>query len=213
MADLRTAPRPSDTPPPPPYRRSHGPLIALVVLLIIGVAAVVFLVVTAWDDDAPSQPLGAPGTATTSVPPTTLDPEAATKAEIETAYRQSWAAFVAVASDPNARLDDPRLAEHTRGAALAAAELAVRKYRAEGHVLEVDRLELHPQVVGLGPETAKVEDCNIDVSALVHQDTGEVVVPAGPPEPTLVIAEFELVDGRWMQTTFTDTKQACALPA
>ena len=212
MADLRTAPRPSDTPAPPPYRRSRGPLIAIVALLVIGVAAAVFLAVTAGDDDAPRQSLGAPGTATTSVPPTTLDPEAAIKAEIESAYRQAYEGFVAVASDPNGQLDDPRVTEFKKGTALAAAQLAIRKFRAEGHVLRIDRLELHPRVVALGPETAGVEDCNIDVSALVDQDTGEVVVAAGPPEPTLVIADFELVDGRWMQGTFTDTKQPCAVP-
>jgi hypothetical protein len=212
MADLRTTPRPSDTPALPPYRRSRGPFIALLVLLAVGVAALVYLVVTAGDDDVPGQSVGMPATSTTPPPPTTLDPEAATKAEIEDAYRQSWNAFVAVASDPNGQLEDPRLMRHTKGPALAAAQLAVRKYRAEGHVLRIDRLELHPRVVALGPDTARVEDCNIDVSALVDQDTGEVVVPAGPPEATMVIADFELVDGRWMQSTFTDTKQPCAVP-
>jgi hypothetical protein len=212
MADLRTTPRPADTPALPPYRRSRGPFMALLVLLAVGVAAVVFLVVTAGDDDVPNQSVGRPATPTTPPPPTTLDPEAATKTEIEDAYRQSWDGFVAVASDPSGQLDDPRLMRHTKGPALAAAQLAIRKYRAEGRVLKADRLELHPRVVALGPDTARVEDCNIDVSALVDQDTGEVVVPAGPPEATLVIADFDLVDGRWMQSTFTDTKQPCAVP-
>ena len=212
MADLRTTPRPADTPALPPYRRSRGPFIALLVLLVVGVAAVVFLLVTAGDDDVPGQSVGTPATPTTPPPPTTLDRDAAMKAQIEDAYRQAYEGFVAVASDPNAQLDDPRVTQFKKGTALAAAQLAIRKFRAEGDVLRIDRLELHPRVVALGPDTARVEDCNIDVSALVDQDTGEVVVAPGPPEPTLVIADFELVDGRWMQSTFTDTKQPCAVP-
>jgi hypothetical protein len=212
MADLRTTPRPADAPALPPYRRSRRPFIALLVLLAVGVATVVFLLVTAGGDDVPSQSVGTPATPTTPPLPTTLDPEAATKAEIEDAYRQAYEGFVAVASDPNAQLDDPRVTQFKRGTALAAAQLAIRKFRAEGHVLKADRLELHPRVVALGPDTARVEDCNIDVSALVDQDTGEVVVPAAAPEATMVIADFEVVDGRWMQSTFTDTKQPCAVP-
>jgi hypothetical protein len=212
MADLRTTPRPADAPALPPYRRSRGPFIALLVLLAVGVATVVFLLVTAGDDDVPSQSVGTPATPTTPPPPTTLDPDAATRAEIEDAYRQSRDAFVAVASDPNARLDDPRLAKHKKGTALAAAQLSIRKLRSDGHVLQVIRLESNPRVVELGPDTAVVEDCGIDVSAIVDHETGEVVVPAGPPEPQLNRATYELFQGVWMQNSFKAAQGPCAPP-
>lgn len=148
----------------------------------------------------------------TSIPTTTLDPEEATKAEIIDAYRQSRAAFVAVASDPNAQRDDPRLAQYKKGTALTAAQLSIRKWRADGHVLDVTQLELNPRVVELGPDTAVVEDCTIDVSALADQDTGEVVIPAEPPEPDLVTATYELSEGVWMQNGFKDPEDPCVLP-
>ena len=153
-----------------------------------------------------------PPSTSSGIPTTTLDPEEATKAEIVEAYRQSRAAFVAVASDPNGQLDDPRLAQYKKGTALTAAHLSIRKWRADGHVLDVTRLELNPRVVELGPATAVVEDCTIDVSALVDQSTGEVVIPAEPPEPDLVTATYELSDGVWMQNGFKDPEDPCVLP-
>jgi hypothetical protein len=208
---LRTAPRPPDSPAPapPPYRRSHGPFIALVLLLIVGAGVVVFLVVAGGEESLPNVPVTSPSAPTASGPSTTLDPEAATKAEIEAAYRQASDAFVAVASDPNATVEDPRLDEHLKGTALAAAKLSVRKLRADGDVLQVTRLELNPRVVELGPDSAVVEDCAVDVSAIVDRDTGEVVVPAGPPEPKLMVATYERVDRVWMQDSFKDTQQSC----
>jgi hypothetical protein len=145
----------------------------------------------------------------TSIPTTTLDPEEAAKAEIIDAYRQSREALVAVASDPNGQVEDPRLPQYKKGTALAAAQLSIRKLRADGHVLEVTQLELNPEVVELGPDTAVVEDCTIDVSALVDQDTGEVIEPAGPHEPDLVTATYELFEGVWMQNGFKDPEDAC----
>jgi hypothetical protein len=212
MVDLRTAPPPEPPPAPPQYRRSPGRFVLLVVLVIVGIAAVVFLLVTAGDDAPPDEFMTSPTTATTPPPPTTLDPEAATKAEIEEAYRQSWDAFVAVASDPDGQIDDPRLAQRMRGTALAAAQLSIRRLRHDGHVLKVTRLELNPRVVELGPETAVVQDCAVDVSALVDQETGEIIEPAGPPEPELNRATYELFRGVWMQNSFKAAQGPCVPP-
>jgi hypothetical protein len=213
MVDLRTAPPPEPPPSPPPRRRSRGPFVLLLVLVVVGVATVAFLVITAAKDEphgglAIEDP---PPTSSneTSIPTTTLDPEEATKAEIIEAYRQSREAFVAIASAPNGRVDDPRLSQYKKGTALAAAQLSIRKWRADGHVLKVTQLELNPRVVELGPDTAVVEDCTIDVSALVDQDTGEVIEPAGPPEPDLVAATYELFEGVWMQNGFKDLEGSC----
>lgn len=148
----------------------------------------------------------------TSIPSTTLDPEEATKAEIVEAYRQSFEALVALASDPNGQPDDPRLAERKRETALAAAQLSIDKLRADGDVLKVTRLEMNPRVVELGPDTAVVEDCGIDVSALVDQETGEVVEPAGPPKAELNIARYELFEGVWMQSSFKSAMGSCVPP-
>jgi hypothetical protein len=205
---LRTAPSPEPPPPARPYRRSRGPFIALMVLLAVGVAAAVFLVF-AGNNDAPPEAATGPSTPSTAPPATTVDPEAATKAEIETAYREAFNAFVAVGSDLNGQPNDPRLAEGTKGAALAAAQLSIRKWRADGHVLKVHQLDMNPRVVELGPNTAVVEDCGIDVSALLDGRTGEVVEPAGPPEAELNVATFELVNGVWMQDTFANAQGPC----
>ncbi len=210
---LRTAPRPPDIPAPPPrpYRRSRGPFFALVLLLIVGVAAV-FLVVVGGEEtpgDVPATDTSAPSTAE---PSATSDPQASAKADIAATHRQAWEVFVAVAHDPNGQIDDPRLAQYKNGSALAAAQLAIRRLRSDGQVLQVTQHQLNPEVVELTAVSAVVEDCGIDVSGLVDADTGEVVVPAGPPEPSLVVATYELVDGVWMQNSFTDTKQSCVPP-
>ncbi len=141
-----------------------------------------------------------------------LDPEAAIKAEIVAAYHQSFDASVAVASDPNGQPDDPRLAQHTIGNALLASQLSIGKLRSDGHVLEVTRLEMNPEVVELGADTAVVEDCGIDVSGIADQDTGEIIVPAGPPEGKLVVATYRLIDGVWMQNSFKNTERPCVPP-
>ena len=117
-----------------------------------------------------------------------------------------------MASDPSGEFGDPRLSQWKSGTALAAAQLAIQKLRADGDVLEVTRLELNPTVVGLGPNTAVVEDCNIDVSAVVDQRTGDIVEPAGPAQPVLNVAEYELIEGMWMQTSFKAEERECVLP-
>ena len=208
MVDVRrTPPRASD--PPPPYRRSNGPLIALAILVVIGLAAVGVIVFNALDEPAKVELGTEPDVPTAPAPSAPLDAEAATKAEIIGAYRQAFESAVAIASDPEGRFDDPRLARYKSGTALAAAQLAIQKLRADGDVLEVAQLELSPQVVELGPDTAVLEDCAIDVSAVVDQETGVAVVPAGPPEPELNVAMYELVGGVWMQKSFKAAQGPC----
>ncbi len=209
MVDLRTRPNP---PPPSPYRRSRGPLIALVVLAVIGVGVVVFLVANSDDEAPPAELATTPSAVPTTGPATTLDPDAATKAEIIEAYRQSYDAFVAVASDPSGDPEDPRLEEHKVGNALLATQLGIRKLRDDGHVLVVTQNERNPRVVELGPDTAVVEDCGIDVSGVADAETGEIVVPAGPAEGRLVRSTYRVVDGVWKQNSFKATEQACVPP-
>ncbi|HEV2809441.1 MAG TPA: hypothetical protein VGV93_03465 [Acidimicrobiales bacterium] len=210
MVDLRTAPPPQPPPrPPSPYRRSRGRFIGLLVLAAVGVAAIVFLVVNAGDEAPPSEFVTRP--TPTTAPPTTVDPEAATKAEIEAAYRQSFEVFVAVASDPNGQADDPRLKEYKVGNALLAAQVSIQRLRNAGHVFH-GHIEVNPTVVELGPDSAVVQDCGVDLLSVVDHQTGEVVIPPGPPEGNLATATYRLVDGVWMQNGFTDEKRPCVPP-
>ena len=211
MVDVRRTP-PRASAPPPPYRRSKGPLIALAILVIIGLAAVGVIVFNALDEPAKVELGTESGVPTAPAPNTPVDPEAATKAEIIDTHRQASEVFVALGSDPNGQFDDPRLARYKTGTALAAAQLAIQKYRADGDVLKVTQFELHPKVVKLGPDTAVVEDCAIDVSALVDQATGEVVIPAEPPRPELYVAQYELVGDVWMQSSFKAEERSCVPP-
>jgi hypothetical protein len=125
-------------------------LIALVVLGVIGLAAIGFLVVNLGDDPPPSE-LSTPSAPPSTGPTTTVDPQVATKSEIVDAYRQSYEAFVAVGSDTTGQFDDPSLSRRMKGTALAAAQLSIRKWRADGHVLQVTELEMglpRPLVTG-----------------------------------------------------------------
>ena len=177
--------------------------------MVIGLAAVGVIVFNALDGPAKVELGTESGVPTAPALSTPVDPEAATKADIIAAHHQSWDAFLSVAGDPTGQPEDDRLGKRTVGNALLASQLSIRKLRAEGHVLDVQRMELHPEVVELGPDTAVVEDCSIDVSGVVDADTGEMVTPPGPAQATLNIATYRLVDGVWMQNTFTDGKQAC----
>ncbi len=208
MVDVRRTP-PRASAPPPPYRRSNGPRIVLAILVFVGLAAVGVIVFNALDEPAKVELGPKSGVPTAPAPNTPVDPEAATKAEIIGAYRQAFESAIAIASDPEGQFDDPGLVRYKSGTALAAAQLAIQKLRADGDVLQVTQLELNPKVVELGPSTAVLEDCAIDVSAIVDQETGVAVVPAGPPEPELNVATYELVGGVWMQKSFKAAQGPC----
>lgn len=210
MVDVRTPPHPS-TPPPSPHRRSRGPLVALLVLVVVGLAAAVFVLIASGDDPVPDAPLGGGSPPVQPPPAAEVDPGAAAKAEILDAYRQSYDAVVAVGSDPKGQPDDPRLEQHKGGHALLATQLSIRRLRTEGHVL-AGNVEVHPEVVELTEDTAVVEDCGIDVTSVVVQHSGEVIVPAGPPAGGLATATYRLIDGVWIQDSFTDEKRSCVPP-
>jgi hypothetical protein len=141
--------RSSSTAPAPIYpgdppRRSRTTLLVVVFTLVALAAAAVVVVNLTKDDD------GRVATATNrqeapaaSTPTTAADPQAATKAAIVAAYRQSFDAFVAVASDPNGSPDDPRLSQHKIGNALLASQISIKRLRDAGQI-SAGRVEVHP---------------------------------------------------------------------
>jgi hypothetical protein len=207
MVDLQSPPRRS--PGLPPRRRPRPGVVALAVVIVAGLAAIGMLIAGADDEPTKTEPLGTTATSAPAPSPTSANPQAATKAEILAAYRQSFDAFVAVASDPNGKPTDPRLEEHTIGNALLAGQVAIDRLRKAGHVYQ-GSIELHPVVVELTGDTAVVEDCSIDRLGVVNAATGEVVTPIDTePSGGLARATYKLINGVWMQNGFKDLKQPC----
>jgi hypothetical protein len=181
-------------------------LLLALLLVAIGVVVAMIIVVTKGDDstgvDAGTTPVGeAPA------PTSPADPQAATKAAVLDAYRQSSEAFLAVGMDPNGKPEDPRLKEHATGPALLAAQRSIFGLRNNGKVYQ-GTVEFHPVVVELGPSTATVQDCSIDRTATVVLATGEVTSPPGS-EGGLATAHLRLEDGVWKVYEFKDEKRPC----
>lgn len=209
MTQLHAEPRSGWTPPQPPRKSRPGVVVAVGVMVAVAAVAGVALL-TAGGDPASEEPLGV-ATTLAPAPSTTVDPQATTKANILAAYRQSFDAFIAVGSDPNGRTDDPRLEQHMVGNALLAAQISIQRLRDAGDIYE-GTVEVHPSVVELTEDTAVVQDCGFDRLSVVDVETGEVVVPQGPAEANLATATYRLIDGVWMQNTFTDQQRTCVPP-
>ena len=203
--------------PGDPPRRSRLTLL-VVAMAVLAIAAAAVVIVNLTGDDqgdvtAGSQgAVGASATTAAPTPTTAADPQAATRAAIVDAYRQSFDAFVAIASDPKGSPDDPRLSRHKIGNALLASQITIQRLRNAGQVY-VGRAELHPTVVELTADTAVVADCSLDQFATVEVATGRVVEPAGPATPSAATATYRLINGVWMQNSFKDEKRSCVPPA
>jgi hypothetical protein len=187
-------------------------------VFVVGLAVVVASVVAVLvgmnlvSNDAP----GATATTTphASVPshsPTTLDSQAAARAAVIDAYIQSYRALIAVGKEPSPDLNDPRLSQHTTGAALTAEQRALADHIARGLIYFGDA-ELHPTVVELGPERAVVVGCSIDTTGLADAQTGAVVEGGGDGGGLADTAELILVDGTWKVNNFKDEKRSCVPP-
>ncbi|MGI8778093.1 MAG: hypothetical protein ACR2LJ_12115 [Acidimicrobiales bacterium] len=204
--NIRTAPNTVVLPGDSPRRSRTTIVLVVLVVLALAAAAVVVFNLTRGDGIEATKATGSPAPPT---PTTMFDPQAATKAAIQDAYRQSFDAFVAIASDPAGSPDDPRLSQHTIGNALAASQLTILKLRRAGQVY-VGRVEVHPSVVELTADTATVVDCGIGDVAVVEVATERVVTPAGPPVGAAATATYRLINGVWMQNTYKDEKRTCA---
>ncbi len=209
---IRTAPTTVTLPGEPPRRTRTVLLAVLIVAAIVAIAVMVVVNVTGDGSGPVTTQVGeTPPTSAATSPTLPADPQAATKAAIVAAYRQSFDAFVAIASDPKGSPDDPRLSRHKIGNALLASQITIQRLRNAGHVY-VGRAELHPTVVELTADTAVVADCSLDQFATVEVATGRVVEPAGPPTLGAATATYRLINGVWIQNSFKDEKRSCVPP-
>lgn len=212
-------PRPGGYPPGPGAPSPAGDgwrgrrrVVLVLVALLGAIALVAAAVVFNRGDSAEEQvPLGGPATSAalpTASAPTTVDPEAATKAEVIAAYRASWEDQLAVGRDRNATADDDRLRAHLTGDALATVQLALVKRKSRDEVYTGEIKLLNPQVTQLNAETATVRDCIDDATGTVDANTGEVVEP---PERvvTSVTVSMKRVGGIWKQANYRDEKVRC----
>ena len=206
----RTSTAPAPVLPGGPGRRSRATLLLVALAVLIVAAGAVVAVNLTSDSDSVNATAGQPQASAPSptAPTMPADPQAAIKAAILDAYRQSYDAFVAVGSDPKGSPEDPRLSEHKIGNALLASQISIKRFRDAGHVY-VGRVEVHPTVVELTADTAVVADCAMGDLAVVEAATGRVVRPAGPPTGQAATATYRLINGKWMQNTFTDEKRSC----
>ncbi|MGH9223264.1 MAG: hypothetical protein ACRD2W_05670 [Acidimicrobiales bacterium] len=171
------------------------------------VAAVILVVLSGGDGDGNGALPPTTSTAVTAQPSTTASPQAVAEAVILDAYRKSWNAFIAVASDASAGGNDPRLTQNTAGNSLLARQASVARLRSENRAYRGE-IELHPRVVELSAITARVEDCNIDRTSVVDARTGQVVVPPST-QGAAVNATLRLEGGVWKQVEFTDERRTC----
>jgi hypothetical protein len=188
----------------------RGAWVGLGVVLAGAVAAVAFLLLGPDGDGNTQEPGPTRSAGTTLQAATTLSPEATTEAAVLDAYRSAWAAFIAVASDPAAPADDPRLGQHTAGNALLVRQASLVRLKSDGRAYRGE-VELHPRLVELAGDSATVEDCNIDRTSVVEVGTGRVVVPPST-EGAAVTAVLRREGGVWKQVEFTDHRRACVPP-
>jgi hypothetical protein len=212
-------PRPGGYPPGPgrPSPSSGGDglgpwAIALVLAALVAAIALVVgaIVLTRGDSAEEEVPLGGPATSGVAAPataPTSVDPQAATKAEVVMAYRAAWDEFLAVARDPKATADDNRLRAHHTADSLATRQLALFK-RKSGDEIYVGEVRLNPAVIELGSDTATIRDCVDDATGTVDVNTGEVVEPATRVIKTATV-KMRLLGGIWKQANYASEETPC----
>jgi len=214
-------PRPSDPPDLPTGGSGGGPgaaiYITLAILAVIAIAVAGFVVTRgdSAEDGSGQVPAGGPVTtaqvAAPTVPtvPTTVDPEAAAKAEVIAAYRAAWDEFLAVGRDAKATADDDRLRAHRTGTSLVVAQKAMVEMKANNEVYDGEVKLLSPTVTELTPSVASIIDCVDDATGTVDADTGGRVEPA-----TRVVQRANVtmkkIGGVWKQSSFTSEDALCA---
>ena len=213
-------PRPGGYPPspggPPPSSGGDGrgpwPVVLVLAALVAAIALVAGAIVFTRGDSAEEEqvPLGGPATSAATAPaaaPTTIDPQAAIKAEVIAAYRAGWDAHLAVGRDPKATADDDRLRAHLTGDTLAVLQLHLVKIKSADEVYTGD-VKLNPKVLELDGTTATIEDCVDDATGTVHTVTGRVVQPA-TRVVKLASVTMKLVGGVWKISNYKSVEAPC----
>jgi hypothetical protein len=132
-------------------------------------------------------------TASVTAPPTTVDPQAAVKAEVEAAYLKSWDVYAEAMAD----LRTDGLPDAYAGDQLARTRADVERRIADGRRARFS-VEHHYVIEMQGPDLAAVKDDYINHSVVLAQ-SGE---PAEPDPNTSVSETYTLArrDGRWLVT-------------
>ena len=211
--------------PGPPDRPAGGSggspgaaiFIALALLAVVVVAVAGFVVTQRLpaEDGSGQVPVGGPETTaqvaapTTPAVPTTVDPEAAAKAEVIAAYRAAWDDYLAVGRDPKATADDDRLRAHRTGTSLVVVQKTLLEMKANNEVFDGEVKLLNPTVTELTPTVASIIDCVEDATGSVDAVTGARVAPA-----TRVVKRAKVtmkkIGGVWKQSNFTSEDALCA---
>ena len=203
------------SPSPGGEGRGPWPVIVLLAALVAAIAVVAGAIVLTRGDSAQEEvPLGGPATTGVTAPataPTSVDPQAAIKAQVIMAYRAAWDEFLAVARDGKATADDDRLRAHHTGDSLATRQLALVKRKSRDEIYVGD-VRLNPEVIELGPDIATIRDCVDDATGTVDVNTGEVVEPATRVVETAIV-KMKLVNGVWKQANYRDEKVPCTSAA
>lgn len=211
-------PRPGSSPPGSggPSQSSGGsgrgpwPIALALVALVAAIALIGGAIVLTRGDSAEEVPLGGPSPSATPAPgsaPTTVDAQAATRAEVIAGYRAAFDEQLAVGRDPKATADDDRLRAHRTGDALGTIQIALVKFKSAGKVYIGD-VKLSPRVVELAGDTATIQDCLDDATGAADAETGEVLEPA-TRIVTTVTAKMKKVNGVWKMANYRDEKTAC----
>ena len=191
--------------------------ITLAILAVIAVAVAGFVVTRgdSAEDGSGQVPAGGPVTtarvAAPTVPtvPTTVDPEAATKAEVIAAYRAAWDDYLIVGRDPKATADDDRLRAHRTGTSLVVVQKTLLEMKANDEVFDGEVNLLSPTVTELTPSQASIIDCVEDATGSVDAVTGARVAPA-----TRVVKRAKVtmkkIGGVWKQSNYTSEDAMCA---
>ena len=191
--------------------RGPWPVVLLVAGLVAAIALVAGGILFTRDDFAEEQlPLGSPAMSTPSAPqvaPTTVDPQAATKAEVIAGYRAAFDEQLAVGRDPSATADDDRLRAHRTGDALGTIQLALVEFKSAGKVYIGD-VKLSPKVVELSGDTATIQDCLEDATGAADAETGEVLEPATRVVTTVTV-KMKKIGGTWKMANYRDEKTPC----
>jgi hypothetical protein len=161
--------------------------LAIVMILLVAAGWWLWGKVVQADDNAKSE-----AAATTTTP---ADPEAATKAEIEDAYRAYLAMQERLLQAPDP--DDPEISQRATGSTLTRLRAGLADYAAKGQVIRVgpatSQMILSIDVSG---DQATVRACYVDESGLYDAATGAEIQPmhVGTAIDTTVLQRD---DGTW----------------
>lgn len=196
--------------PGPSKSGARGSLVLIVVAVLA--AAVLFAAAMAMtrSDSGEDKRGGTPDTSVQAAPvtvATTVDPQAAIKAEVIAGYRAGWDAHLAVGRDPTATADDDRLRAHLTGDTLAVLQLHLVKIKSAEEVY-IGEVRLNPKVLELDGTTATIEDCVDDATGTVDAATGKVV-QAPNRVVKLATVTMKLVGGVWKISNYKSVEASC----